>query len=514
MGKTGIVYLVGAGPGRADLITLRGARLLGRADVVVMDALVNRRLLGHCRPGARVVDAGKRGDGRVRLGQGRINSLLVALARRGKTVVRLKGGDPYFFGRGGEEAEHLFRWGIPFEVVPGVTSVTAVPAYAGIPVTHRGRASQVTVVTGHGEDPNPYLKESRAERARRRSPGVDWRAIPREGTLVILMGLKRLPEIAEELRAVGWPAATPVAVIERGTWPDQKDVRGTLADAAAKARAAGLRPPAVIVVGDVVRLAPSLHWAGRRALQGRRVLVTRAPEQTAPLTDLLEEAGAEVLESPVIRIVPLPRTAAGRAHIMRLRGSGYGGVLFSSANAARVFAGHWRRRPWPAGVGVYAVGPKTARALAEAGLPVTATASEYVAEGLLKMLGNVRGKKFLFPRALEGRDVVLDTLARRGASVTLWPLYRTVGKKLSPPARRALLGSRVDAVTFTSASTVRGLMEQLTPSQRRRLFARTKAVAIGPITAAALRRFGVRRPVTARPSTVEGLALALAKGLM
>lgn len=507
--RPGRVFLVGAGPGDPGLLTLRGAALLKSADVVVLDALVDRRLLDHCRKGATVIDAGKRGHGRVLMRQGEINRLLVRRARAGERVVRLKGGDPYLFGRGGEEAEFLARARVPFEVVPGVSSLGAVPASAGIPLTHRGLASTVTVVTGHGSDPNPYLRESRRERDVRRAPPVAWDRIPRDGTLVVLMGLGRLPEIVRELRRAGWPADTPAAVIASGTLPVQRSVRGALADIAGRARAAGLRPPATVVFGRVVSLAAGLNWFERRPLFGWTVLVTRAEGQSSGLKDLLEEQGARVVDAPAIKIDPLPLPADVRRALRHL--TDFDGVLFTSANAVRAAAAHLPG-PWPASVPVYAVGPKTAEAIRRAGWRVARVAAEFRAEGLARVLGKkLRGKTYLFPRAARGRDLLIDFLSKAGARTLLWPVYRT---RLLPPTadlRARLRRGEFNAVTFTSSSTVHGLLGRMPRGERARIFKKTRAASIGPLTTAALRSLGVRPAVTAPGATVESLVGALVR---
>jgi uroporphyrinogen III methyltransferase / synthase len=514
-----VVYLVGAGPGRPDLITLRGAACLARADAVVLDALADRRLLAHAKPAVRVIDAGKRGRGRVIMRQPRINALLVRLARAGKTVVRLKGGDPCFFGRGGEEADFLRAHGIPFEIVPGVSSIAAVPAYAGIPLTHRGLSSTVTVVTGHEGRENPYLRETLRDVRRRGTPGVNWETIPKDGTLVILMGVGRLEDIVRRLSRAGWPAATPVAAVQWGTLPAQKTVQGVLGDIARRVRRSGLGPPAVVVAGRVVSLRKRLAWFERLPLFGRRVLVTRPAAETAgssggagatqssQMASLLEGRGARALECPVIEIKPLPLGAAGRARLKNM--ASYDGVLFTSANAARIFLRLWKRRSWPARASVYAVGPKTAAALSAGGLAVRATAPEYVAESLAGLLNPAPGRRFLLPRAESARDALPDALRAGGAVVDVWPLYRTVARPLPPDIRRRLLAGEIDAVTFTSTSTVSSLMAGPPRRRIRSLFRRTAAASIGPITTRALRAFGVEPRVHARPSTMEGLAEAL-----
>jgi uroporphyrinogen III methyltransferase / synthase len=500
----GMVYLVGAGPGRADLLTVRGARLLARADAVVVDALVNPRLTDACRPGALIVRAGKRGHGEVAMKQAAINRLLVRLARAGKTVVRLKGGDPYFFGRGGEEAEHLAAHRVPFEEVPGVSSVSAAPAYAGIPLTHRRHTSMVTVITGHPGRENTYLA-----RPPRGAPGVDWERISPRGTLVVLMGVSQLPDIVRRLRANGWSSATPAAAVRWGTYPAQTVVEGNLGNLADRARRAGLRSPAVIVAGSVAAMRRPLDWFSRLPLSGRRVLVTRAGAQAADLAELLEEAGAEAVAAPVIRLRPLPAGAAGKRFLRDL--PDYDGVIFTSANAAKIFHERWARsgRRWPDRPAVYAVGPKTAETLAKLGLPVHRSAREYVSDALLGAIRPSRGKRYLFPRAEEAREALAEGLRKAGAAVDVWPLYRAEPQRLAADVRRALLDGRVDAVTFASSATVRFFMRSFTVAERRRVFARTLAASIGPVTSAELKSLGVRPSIAARRATAEDLAEAV-----
>lgn len=502
----GRVYLVGAGPGRPDLLTLRGAALLARADAVVLDALVDRALLRHCRPGVRVIDAGKRGHGRVLMTQPAINRLLVRLARAGRTVIRLKGGDPCLFGRGGEEAETLAEARIPFEIVPGVSSLTAAPACAGVPLTHRDFTSTVTVATGHGRAPNRYLRESGRRSDR---PAVDWSTVPRDGTLVVLMGLKNAPAIAEALLAAGWGPSTPSLAVSSGTRADQRTVRAPLADFGAAVRRARLAPPGLLVFGRVVGLAPRLDWFARRPLFGKTVLVARPEDQAGPLSARLEERGARVMECPAIRIDPLVPSASLKAALKRFE---FDGVLFTSVNAVRHARPHLPAR-WPTRARAYAVGPKTADALRAAGIPVAGTADAYNAAGLARVLRKpLRGKKFLFPRAEAGRDFLIRFLERAGASVVLWPVYRTTKIPPSPAVRRALTGGGVDAAAFTSSSTVEAVLGGFPPKIRRRIFKTTRPVSIGPLTSKTLRAHGAARGlVEARGATVESMVDALEK---
>jgi uroporphyrinogen III methyltransferase/synthase len=490
-------------------MTLRGAECLRRAEVVVLDALVDRRVLSHCSPGVKIIEAGKRGGGRVFLRQPAINRLLVRLAKAGKTVVRLKGGDPYFFGRGAEEAEALADQGISFEVVPGVSAVTSVPGFAGIPLTHRGHASVLTVVTGHEGRENPYLGESAGKAVRRRGPGVDWAKISPSGTLVILMGLKQLSAISRRLLDLGWPPALPAAAIQWGSWATQRTVRGTLADISWRVKQEGLGAPAVIVIGAVAGLGKKLDWFEKRPLFGKTILVTRARDQASVLTSLLEEAGARVIESPLIAISPLPLDKKGKEFLKKF--SDYDGLLVTSANGAKFLAGHLKGRSCPP---VYAIGVKTAAALKGEGIAVHRTAENFQSEGLVKVLGrNLQGKRFLLARAREGRDILSVALPRRGARVDLWPLYETRPLALAAEAKKALLSGEIDAVTFTSSSTVAAFMKNFTPRGRHRIFARTRAVSIGPITSQALRTQGVRPAQAKGAATIEDLSRAVVRAL-
>jgi uroporphyrinogen III methyltransferase/synthase len=500
-----MVYLVGAGPGCPGLMTLRGAECLRRAETVVIDALVDRRVLSHCSPGVKIIEAGKRGGGKVFLRQAAINRLLVRLAKSGKTVVRLKGGDPYFFGRGAEEAEALADNNVPFEVVPGVSAVTSVPGFAGIPLTHRGHASALTVVTGHEGRENPYLGESAGQSARRRGPGVDWAKISPTGTLVVLMGIKQWPLISRRLLELGWPPALPAAAIQWGSWPQQKTVRGTLSTLAQHVQQQKLGAPALLVVGDVAGFGKKLNWFEKRPLFGKAVVVTRAREQSSALTALLEESGARVIESPVIAISPMPLNVAARKFLTQL--SRYAGILVTSANGAKILAGHLKGRACPP---LYAIGAKTRAALGAEGFSVHRTAETFQSEGLVALLGpDLRGKQFLFARARDGRDYIETALARRGARVDLWPLYETRPVPMPVEVKKELLSGVVDAVTFTSSSTVASFMRNFTPRERRRIFARGRAISIGPLTSQRVRAEGIRPIQATGSATIEDLSRAV-----
>jgi len=496
----GKVYLVGAGPGDPGLLTLKGRDCLARADVVVYDRLVSPSILKFAPAGAELVYAGKSPEGHT-LTQEEINALLVARARAGATVVRLKGGDPFVFGRGGEEAEALAAAGVPFEVVPGVTAAVAVPAYAGIPVTHRQYTSSLAIVTGHEADGDA-------------PPALRWEALAHAaGTLVFLMGTRNLPEIVARLTAAGLPAETPVAVIRWGTLPRQRTVTGTLGDIAERAK--GVANPAVVVVGRVVELRERLSWFEKGPLFGRRVLVTRTREQAGDLVRIVESLGGEALVFPTIKVAgpedpePLDRALGELA--------GFDWVVFTSANGVRFF---WRRlvdRGYDARAfgraRLAAIGPKTGAALEAFGLRPDFVASEYRAEVLAAGLGSVArpGQKVLLARAAGSREVLARELARLGLEVTEVHVYRTLpagedGKRIAELLRRG----EVDAVTFTSSSTVRNFLSALGPDAGE-LLRRTAVACIGPVTAATAEELGLRVDVVAREYTVEGLAEALCR---
>ncbi len=496
--KPGKVYLVGAGPGDPGLISVRGLECLRKAEVIVYDRLLDSRLLDSASPAAERIYVGKAAGQHTRP-QEEINRLLVARAEEGRTVVRLKGGDPFVLGRGGEEAEALARNGLPFEVVPGITSATAVPAYAGIPVTHRGLASSFAVITGH-EEPG------------KGASGIDWQKLATGvDTLVILMGVKNLAEIAARLTAAGRPADTPAALIREGTGPGQETVVGTLNDIAARAKDRGITPPAVLVVGKVVNLRDRLRWYDNRPLFGKRVLVTRARHQTSVLSRLLAERGAEPVELPAIDIHPVSDTGElDRA----VRDMNYDWILFTSVNGVAAFweclnrAGKDSRAL--GGVQVGAIGPATAGALTAKGIVPDYVPETYTTQGVLAGLAerNIAGRRFLLPRAdLADREMVRG-LRSLGAGVDEVVAYHTVPAAESiREAREMLASGAIDVITFTSSSTVGNLMaafEGETLSANR-----TKVACIGPKTAEAAAAAGLKVDILAREQTVPGLVAAI-----
>jgi uroporphyrinogen III methyltransferase/synthase len=491
----GTVYLVGAGPGDPGLVTRRALELVRAADAVVYDRLIPPGLIGEARPDADLRYAGKE-PGKPSMEQQAINDLLVELAAEGKSVVRLKGGDPFVFGRGGEEAQALVAAGVAYEVVPAVTAGIAAPAYAGIPVTHRDEASAVAFVTGH-ED--PQKPES----------ALDWDALARfPGTLVFYMGIKQLPEIARRLREAGRPAGQPVAVVERGTLPGQRSLTGTLADIADRVAAADVRPPAITLVGPVARLAGEIAWLGERPLHGRTIVVTRARAQASGLARRLASLGADVIETPAIRIEPRP-VDGEVAQAAREIGS-FALVCLTSPNGAALLldaveAVGGDARSF-AGVEVAAIGPGTAAELARRGIRPDVVAEVSTAEGLLEALADYEldGERVLVARASEARDALPEGLSERGAQVEVVALYDTVAEQLDEQDLASL--QRADLVTFTSSSTVRFFIDAVGAAG---LPNGARVVSIGPITSATARELGLEVHAEAARHDIDGLVEAV-----
>jgi uroporphyrinogen III methyltransferase/synthase len=497
----GIVSLVGAGPGDPGLITVAGVERLARADVVVYDRLADERLLKLAPPDAELISVGKAPGGHT-MPQEEINALLVARAREGKRVVRLKGGDPFVFGRGGEEAETLVAAGIPFEVVPGVTSAVAAPAYAGIPVTHRRLASSFTVVTGH-EDP------AKAEGA------VDWERVAKSAdTLVILMGGANLGEIMRRLVDSGRAPDEPVAVVRWGTTPHQRAISGTIADIAARVAGAGLTPPFVTVVGRVVSLRETLAWFEKRPLFGKRVLVTRAKDQADELSQALAALGAEPVELSAIEIVPRVERKKLREALARLDADEYDWLIFTSANGVDIFFDCLREAGRDARLlgrsQVCAIGPGTAEALRRQGIVADLVPERFIAEGVVEALAqrDIMGKRVLWLRARGARRTLALGLTRLGARVEELPLYRAEApREVDGEALRRLRDGEIDVVTFASPSAVRNLARMLSGDLS--ALEKPRIATIGPVTSRAVRRLGLRVSAQAREHTIEGLAHAL-----
>lgn len=498
----GKVYLVGAGPGDPGLITLNAIICIAKSTVVVYDALCNPSLLSYARPACERIYVGKQA-GKHSMKQDDINALLADKALEGKNVCRLKGGDPFVFGRGGEEALYLQERGIPFEVVPGVTSAVAVPAYAGIPVTHRNLATSVRFITGH-EDPTKPESQ------------IDWGELAATtGTLVFLMGVKNLAAIAERLVTFGKSGDTPAALIANGTLPSQKTVTGTLATIAAKAESETLEPPAILVVGEVVGLRDELNWFEKRPLFGRRIVVTRARAQNSDVLEKLQELGAEAIEAPVIQIEYM-----GKSEPMRQAARDVGRfdwLIFTSVNGVESFSSAMALENLDsrvlAGVKVAAIGVPTAGRLIN-GLAIKAdlVPRQFVAEALLEELEKtepIRGQSFLIPRAEIARPDLVEGLRARGAEVREVVAYKTLAEPLPEGLADRLYQGEIDLVTFTSSSTVTNFLNALPEERRADLAKKVKAASIGPVTSDTLREHGIEITLEAEESTIPGLIAAI-----
>ena len=493
----GLVYLVGAGPGDPALLTLRGRECIAQADVVIHDYLVDPRLLRYARPQAEVVSSGKSGDASERDRQQRaINERMIAAALAGKVVVRLKGGDPFVFGRGSEEAQALVDAGIRFEIVPGVSSAIAVPAYAGIPVTERGLNSSFTVITGH-EAPN-------AARL------LDWQALARMDTLIFLMGLRMIATIAARLREAGMRPDTPAACVRSGTRPAQQTIVGTLADIADSVERAGFEPPAILVVGEVVKRRARLSWFEQRPLLGRRIVVTRAKGQAEALSEKLRSLGAGVIELPTIEIRPAADYTLLDRAIATL--SCYDWLIFTSANGVRFFVDRLDRSGTDLRAlraRICAIGPATRAAVEALHLKVDLMGKEYVAEGLLEAFAahDLAGKRVLLPRAAVARDLVPVELTRRGAQVDVVEAYRTVIPDDGAAHVYDLFSSphKPDCITFTSSSTVQNFVSMAGTE----VLEDVSVVSIGPVTSKTARELRLRVDAEAQPYTIDGLVAAI-----
>ena len=503
--RKGTVFLVGAGPGDPGLLTLRGLEVLRRAEVVIYDNLCNLSLLAEVPRGAEVMDAGKH-SGTATPRQKIVGRLMIRRARAGRMVVRLKGGDPFVFGRGGEEAVALARAGIPFEVVPGVTSAIAVPAYAGIPVTHRDHASGFAVVTGH-------------EELSKREPAIDYDALARfPGTVVFLMGVRRLGKMVERLRAAGKSASTPAALIRWGTRAAQRTLTGRLGNIAARAEKAAFRAPAVLVVGEVVRCRQRTAWVEKKALFGARVVVTRSRKRAGGLSARLRELGAEVIEVPLIEIVAL-RGREVKAVVRRA--DRWDWIVFASAEGAEhfldaVLAEHGDLRAL-GGAKLAVVGEATAAHLAERGLRAELISPEGTAAslaGVLRRKESWRGKRVLLPGSFIGGREVEKALRAQGAETRFLPIYTNRRPRLTWEIS-ALERAGAEVVAFTSASTARNFALLLKDRRLSRPLARRLRgcyhISIGPSTSAALRGEGLRVAAQARRPSLDDLVAAVVK---
>jgi len=485
---TGTVFLVGAGPGDPGLLTARALELIATADTILYDRLIPSSALDGARPDAELLYVGKEGGG-PSVPQEQTEELMVERALAGANVVRLKGGDPFVFGRGGEEALRLRAAGIPFEIVPGVTAGVGASAYAGIPVTHRGLASAVALITGH-EDPG------------KDETSIDWQALAAfPGTLVLYMGVRRLPDITAALIAAGRAGDEPAAVIEGGTLPRQRSVTATLATLAEVVRREEIRAPSITVIGAVATLAEELAWLPPRPLAARSVAVTRARAQASELARRLQALGAEVREAPVIKVRELPGPP--------LDPSPYDLICLTSANGVealfkRLQAGGRDARAL-ASARIAAIGPGTARALAAHGIEADVVPEKFVAESLVEALADVPVKRALVAQALQAREVLSEALRARGVEVEVLALYETSAEPLSEPALAAARAA--DYITFTSASSVRFFLEAA--GGEAPLSPQTRIVSIGPVTSETLREHGLKPHIEAQRHDIEGMIAAL-----
>ena len=499
MGK---VYLIGAGPGDPGLLTLRARDVLAGAEVVVYDYLANEAFLEHCRPDAELVYVGKKGGDHT-LSQDRINSLLVDRAAGNKIVARLKGGDPYVFGRGAEEAQELLQAGVEFEVVPGVTSAVAAPAYAGIPLTHRKYASSVSFITGH-EDPD------KPESAH------NWESLATgTSTLVFFMGVKNLAHISQSLLKAGMDPDTPAALVRWGTTCRHRSLVSTIRDIPELAAQQGFQAPALLVVGKVVLLRDELNWFEKRPLLGKGVVVTRAREQASELLEQLRELGACCFEFPTIDIQSLRDYSAVQEAISAL--PGYDWLVFTSVNGVRFF---WEQLHLSGldsralgGIRVAAIGPATARILEEKGILPDFVPDKYVAESVVQGLLDlgIKDKNVLIPRAKIAREVLPEELKKAGARVEVLPVYQTglaqqSGEEILEPLR----GGEIQYITFTSSSTVENFFSLINPEEIQKARSQgLKLACIGPVTAETLQGFGLQADLMPRSYTIPDLVQAL-----
>jgi len=488
-----MVYLVGAGPGDAGLLTIKAKKILEQAEVLIYDRLAEEKILNFAPTGCKKIYVGK-SAGKHTLRQEEINKLLVEEGADKKVVVRLKGGDPFVFGRGGEEANFLRENKIDFEIIPGVTSAISVPTYAGIPVTHRGVATSFAVITGH-EDPTKPESTIRWEKI---STGAD--------TLIFLMGIENLSKITAKLIEHGRDGATPAAVIRNGTKPTQEVLITTLANAAADVAEKNIKPPAIFIVGEVVNLRENLKWFDNKKLFGKKILVTRTRQQASKLTEKLESHGAEVLEFPTIKISPpTDNFQSLDAAIKNL--SDFDWIIFTSANGVEKFFDRLKFFKLDARIfykaKVAAIGKATAEKLADCGIIADLVPAEFRAEGLIAALKDkVAGQKILLARAEVARNILPLELENFGAEVTIANAYKT---ESTDADFSKFADKQIDLVTFTSSSTVENFVTAIGED----FLHKVKTAAIGPVTAQSLKKFGVEADIVAKEFTIEGLVKAI-----
>ena len=499
--KRGKVYLIGAGPGDPSLITVKGLKYIEKAEVVVYDYLASKKLLNHAPKDAEFIYAGKRGGGHHAHTQAEINEILIDKAKQGKMVVRLKGGDPFIFGRGGEEIEDLATAGIVFEVVPGVTSATAAATYAGVPITHRRFTSSVAFITGH-EDPT------------KDSSNIDWQKIATGiGTLVFYMGIKNLPLITEKLIANGRDPETPAMVVRWASTPEQRSVDGTLATISGIVQQADIKPPALVVIGGVVSLRKTINWFENKPLFGKSIMVTRTREQASDLVAGLEEMGANCIEFATISLAPPDSWEILDVALEDL--GRFDWILFTSINAIHCFFQRLNEKGLDSralgGTRIAAVGSTTAEVLKNYGITTDLLPEKFTGDGLADALlkQGVDGSRILFPRATKARESLPERLQEGGAEVVVAPVYKNVRPDGQAEELRAMfVDKQVDMVTFTSSSTVTNFLHMLgedDPVRRRELLGTTKLASIGPITSKTIVEAGLQVDVQPETFTIPDL---------
>lgn len=495
--KEGFVYLVGAGPGDPLLITLKGKECLEKAEVVIYDYLANPELLKHCKKDCEFIYVGKKNKEHT-LDQENINRLILNKAKEGKVVVRLKGGDPFIFGRGGEEALYLREHNIDYEIVPGITSGVAGPLYAGIPVTMRGVTSSLAFVTGHeSEDKDLSL--------------IDWKALTRMGTLIFYMGVKNLPKIVENLTKEGMAKETPIALIRWATYPEQTVLEGTLANIVDLVEKTNFKAPAITVVGDVVKLREKLKWFEKKPFFGKRIIVTRAQEQAGTFSSKLRELGARVYEMPTIKIIPLNDYALLDHSLLNIKNYDY--LILTSVNGVKYFFERLNYLSMDgrslSNLKICAIGPATARAIKEKFLNVDIMPQKYIAESVVEKLEEhgIKGKKFLLCRAKVARDVIPDEIRNKGGEIDVIPVYETILNEDSKDGIIDVLNKGIDYITFTSSSTVSNFFQLI--ENRKELLSNIKFASIGPVTSSTIRSFGFTPAIEAQEYTIDGLIKAM-----
>ncbi len=495
----GNVYIVGAGPGEAELITLKAKKCLEKADVVIYDYLVNREILKFAPPEAELICVGKKNT-RERIPQEEINNIMIKKAREGKNVVRLKGGDPFVFGRGGEEALALASQNIPFDIVPGITAAIGVAEYAGIPLTHR-EYSSVLLLTGH-EDPSKLR------------PSIDWESISKiQGTLVFYMGMKTLPLIVKRLLSYGKRPDTPAAVVHWGSIPLQKTVCSRLDKIVAEVKKSGITSPSILVVGDVVSLREKINWYEKKPLFGKKIVITRTEEQSEELQVLLKDLGANVITLPMIKIVPPSDYSALDSAIEGI--DRYDWMIFTSVNGVKFFFSRLKEKKGDVrelkGIKIMAIGPRTREEIERQNISVDAMPEKFIAESVVSLFGeDIKNKKILLPRARIARDVIPVELRKKGAHVDVVTAYETV----LPDIKRGEIQSifrkdRVEVVIFTSSSTVRNFVAIAGVKNLHGMLKGVKVACIGPVTEKTAKECGIKVDIVPEVYTMEGLVNAI-----